>query len=45
VPEPLNVAEFEWLAESSLEPGAFGYFAGGAGDERCLRENVEAWRR
>ena len=45
MPEPLNVAEFERLAESSLEPGAFDYFAGGAGDERCLRENVEAWRR
>ncbi len=43
--EPLNVADLERLAESSLEPGAFGYFAGGAGDERCLRENVEAWRR
>ncbi|MGI9113060.1 MAG: alpha-hydroxy acid oxidase, partial [Gaiellaceae bacterium] len=43
--EPLNVADFERLAEASLEPGAFGYFAGGAGDEQCLRENVEAWRR
>ena len=43
--EPLNVADFERLAQASLEPGAFGYFAGGAGDERCLRENVEAWRR
>ncbi|MBA3245628.1 MAG: alpha-hydroxy-acid oxidizing protein [Actinobacteria bacterium] len=43
--EPLNVADFERLAEASLEPGAFGYFAGGAGDEQCLRENVDAWRR
>ena len=43
--EPLNVADYERLAEASLEPGAHGYFAGGAGDERCLRENVEAWRR
>ena len=43
--ELLNVLDYERLAEASLEPGAHGYFAGGAGDERCLRENVEAWRR
>ena len=43
--EPLNVSDFERLAEAALEPGAFGYFAGGADDERCLRDNVEAWRR
>ena len=42
---PLNVGEYERLAEASLEPGAHGYFAGGAGDERCLLENVAAWRR
>ena len=42
--DALNVADFERLAEAALEPGAHGYFAGGAGDERCLRENVEAWR-
>lgn len=45
VQDPLNVADFERLAEAALEPGAFGYFAGGAGDEHCLRENVAAWRR
>jgi isopentenyl diphosphate isomerase/L-lactate dehydrogenase-like FMN-dependent dehydrogenase len=43
--EPLNVLDFERLAEASLETGAHGYFAGGAGDEHCLRENVDAWRR
>lgn len=32
-------------AEALLGAGAFGYFAGGAGDERVLRENVEAWDR
>ena len=42
---PLNLQEYERLAEASLEPGAHGYFAGGADDEHCLRENVEAWRR
>jgi isopentenyl diphosphate isomerase/L-lactate dehydrogenase-like FMN-dependent dehydrogenase len=43
--EPVCIADFERLAEEKLEPGAFGYFAGGAGDERALQENVEAWRR
>ena len=43
--EPLTVSEYERLAEGILEEGALGYFAGGACDERTLRENVEAWRR
>ena len=30
---------------SGSTPGAYGYFAGGAGDEHTLRENVEAYRR
>ena len=37
--------EFERLAEESLDPAAFGYFAGGAGDEVTLRENVAAFGR
>jgi isopentenyl diphosphate isomerase/L-lactate dehydrogenase-like FMN-dependent dehydrogenase len=45
VSEPLNVSEYERLAEERLEPGAFGYFAGGAGDEWTLRENVAAFNR
>jgi len=44
-PEPLNVQDFERLAEDALEPGAFGYFAGGACDEDTLHENIEALRR
>ncbi len=43
--EPLNVLDFERLAESVLEPGAFGYYAGGADDEQTLAGNVDAWRR
>lgn len=43
--EPVNVAEYERLAEQALDPGAHGYFAGGAGDERTLRENVSAFER
>jgi isopentenyl diphosphate isomerase/L-lactate dehydrogenase-like FMN-dependent dehydrogenase len=45
VAEPVNVADYAELAERALEPGAFGYFAGGAGDEWTLGENVAAWRR
>jgi isopentenyl diphosphate isomerase/L-lactate dehydrogenase-like FMN-dependent dehydrogenase len=41
----LNVADYERLAEQKLEPGAYGYFAGGAGDEVTLRENVAAFQR
>jgi isopentenyl diphosphate isomerase/L-lactate dehydrogenase-like FMN-dependent dehydrogenase len=43
--EPCNVADYERLARERLDPGAFGYYAGGAGDERTLRENVEAFSR
>jgi isopentenyl diphosphate isomerase/L-lactate dehydrogenase-like FMN-dependent dehydrogenase len=45
VSEPVNVAEYEARAAELLEPGAHGYFAGGAGDERTLRDNAEAYRR
>ncbi|HMA26581.1 MAG TPA: alpha-hydroxy acid oxidase [Solirubrobacterales bacterium] len=31
------------MAFEKLEPGAHGYFAGGAGDERTLRRNTEAY--
>ena len=43
--EPLNVHDYERLAEERLEPGVFGYIAGGAGDEHTLRANVDAFRR
>ena len=42
---PINVADYERLAAEALDPGAHGYFAGGAGDERTLRENVAAFAR
>lgn len=41
----INVADFERVAAEKLDAGVLGYFAGGAGDELTLRENVEAWRR
>jgi isopentenyl diphosphate isomerase/L-lactate dehydrogenase-like FMN-dependent dehydrogenase len=43
--EFINVADFERAAAERLEPGVLGYFAGGAGDELTLVENVAAWRR
>ena len=38
--ELINVSDFERVAAEKLEPGVLGYFAGGAGDEQTLRENV-----
>src|SRR5918997_686671 len=43
--DALNAADFEDQAREVLEPGAYGYFAGGAGDERTLRDNIEAYAR
>jgi isopentenyl diphosphate isomerase/L-lactate dehydrogenase-like FMN-dependent dehydrogenase len=45
VSEPLNVYDFEEAAQARLDPGAYAYYAGGAGDERTLRANVEAFAR
>jgi 4-hydroxymandelate oxidase len=41
----IALADFERDAEAAIDPGAFGYYAGGAGDELTLRDNVAAWRR
>jgi isopentenyl diphosphate isomerase/L-lactate dehydrogenase-like FMN-dependent dehydrogenase len=40
---PINVTDYERLAAERLDPGPRDYFAGGAGDELTLRENVDAW--
>ena len=40
-----NVADYEAAAAERLDPGTYGYYAGGAGDEVTLRDNVEAYRR
>jgi len=41
----INVDDFEKAARERLDPGAYGYYAGGAGDEYTLRANVEAYAR
>jgi isopentenyl diphosphate isomerase/L-lactate dehydrogenase-like FMN-dependent dehydrogenase len=45
VEDLVNVADFERVASERLEAGVLGYFAGGAGDEETLRDNVAAWGR
>lgn len=41
----LSIADAERLAEQVVPPDAWGYIAGGAGDERTLRWNREAFSR
>lgn len=41
--ELLTVADHERAAEARLDPGAWAYFAGGAGAEHTLRRNLSAW--
>src|SRR5581483_1679779 len=41
----LTVAELEAIAKERLSPGAYVYVAGGAGDERTMRDNIEAFAR
>ncbi len=41
---PINLADYEACAQGKLEPSAWAYFSGGAGDEHTLAENVRAWR-
>ena len=41
----INVHDPERIAHEKLETGVLGYFAGGAGDEITLRDNLEAWKR
>ncbi len=41
----MNIRDLERQAEAILDPGVFGYFAGGACDELTLSENVAAFSR
>ena len=44
-PNALTLADYEAAAIASLEAGPLAYYAGGAGDELTLNDNVAAWRR
>ncbi len=41
----INLSDPERIAHEKLEPGVLGYFAGGAGDEITLADNLLAWKR
>jgi lactate 2-monooxygenase len=41
----IAAADWERAAEEKLDPGAFGYIAGGAGAEGTLRANLDAFQR
>jgi 4-hydroxymandelate oxidase len=41
----VNVDDFEEAARERLDPGVYGYIAGGAGDELTLRANTGAFAR
>jgi len=43
--KPVNVWDYERLAEEKLDANAHAYFAGGAGDEVTLGDNVAAFER
>jgi isopentenyl diphosphate isomerase/L-lactate dehydrogenase-like FMN-dependent dehydrogenase len=42
---PIAAADWERAAEDKLDPGAFGYIAGGAGAESTMRANLAAFDR
>lgn len=41
----LDLAALEEAARERLDPGAYAFVAGGAGDERTLAANLEGWSR
>ncbi len=43
--ELISLADYALAAERLLDPGALAYFAGGAGDEISMRDNIAAWQR
>ncbi len=42
---PINLSDYEKLAEERIEPGAWGYYQGGSDDEITLRECRAAFQR
>src|SRR5438045_4476286 len=43
--QPVSIWDYERLAEEKLDANAHAYYAGGAGDEVTLRDNVAAFER
>jgi 4-hydroxymandelate oxidase len=43
--QPITVAEYESLARQRMDPGAWDYYAGGAGDEVSLGTERQSWDR
>jgi isopentenyl diphosphate isomerase/L-lactate dehydrogenase-like FMN-dependent dehydrogenase len=43
--QPVNIWDYERLAEDKLDPNAAAYYFGGSGDEITLRDNVTAFER
>ena len=42
---PITAGDWERAAEERLDPGAFGYIAGGAGGESTMRANIDAFAK
>jgi isopentenyl diphosphate isomerase/L-lactate dehydrogenase-like FMN-dependent dehydrogenase len=42
---PVEAADWERAAQEKIDPGAFGYIAGGAGSEATMRANLSAFER
>ncbi len=43
--EPINLSDYEQLAQTKMEPGAWDYYAGGSDDEVTLRACREDFQR
>ena len=43
-PFPVNLSDLALAAREKLDPAVTAFFDGGAGDERTLRANAEAWQ-
>ncbi len=42
---PITADDWERAAVAKLDPGAYGYIAGGAGTESTMRANLDAFQR
>jgi isopentenyl diphosphate isomerase/L-lactate dehydrogenase-like FMN-dependent dehydrogenase len=43
--QPINIADYETLAQEKLDPAIWNYYQGGSGDEVTLRANRTAFER